>query len=90
MERIFRLLHLLYPTEDLHSAYFGVQARDRAVHDNALELLEHVLSPKLRDVLLPLLDSAVSEDDRLRSARRVLDVEAPTFEEAIRVIDQLS
>src|SRR5262249_19664303 len=30
-ERIFRLLGLLYPHQDLHSAYFGVKSRDALV-----------------------------------------------------------
>jgi AAA family ATP:ADP antiporter len=89
VERIFRLLHLLYPTEDLHSAYFGVQSGDRAVHDNALELLENVLSPKLRDLLVPVLDSAVPESERLERARRILDVDVPTLAQAMRAVNEL-
>ncbi|MBI1874962.1 MAG: hypothetical protein HYS05_13890 [Acidobacteria bacterium] len=89
VERIFRLLHLLYPTEDLHSAYFGVQSGDRAVHDNALELLENVLSPKLRDLLVPVLDSEVPESERLARARRILDVDVPSIEEAMRAVKEL-
>ena len=45
LERIFRLLKLLFPHQDLHSAYVGVQSTNPVVHDNALEFLENILSP---------------------------------------------
>ena len=59
LERIFRLLKLRFPHQDLHSAYVGVQSTNPVVHDNALEFLENILSPQLRTQLVPLLDSAV-------------------------------
>jgi hypothetical protein len=53
VERIFRLLGLLHPRHDLHSACFGVQSKDPVVHDNALEFLDNILKPQLRSVLVP-------------------------------------
>ena len=44
MERIFRLLALLHPDVDLHSAYYGVQSANQVVHDHALEFLDNVLA----------------------------------------------
>jgi AAA family ATP:ADP antiporter len=55
LERIFRLLGLLYPRLDLHSAYFGLQSTDITIYDNSLEFLENVLKSQLRGMLLPLL-----------------------------------
>ena len=37
VERIFRMLALLHPGVDLHSAYYGVQSENPVVHDNALD-----------------------------------------------------
>jgi ATP:ADP antiporter, AAA family len=82
MERIFRLLGLLYPRHDLHSAYFGVQSKDPTVHDNALEFLDNILRPQLRSVLVPLLDSAVSVDERVRLAHRMVGAKVESREEA--------
>ena len=59
LERIFRLLKLIYPTKDFHSAYFGIQSTNAVIHDNALEFLENVLIPEFRGLLLPLIDSQV-------------------------------
>ena len=70
LERIFRLLGLLYPHLDLHSAYFGLQSNDATVYDNALEFLENVLKSHLRAILVPLLDGKVSSQGESRQSRR--------------------
>jgi AAA family ATP:ADP antiporter len=86
MERIFRLLGLLYPRFDLHSAYFGVQSSNPVVHDNALEFLDNVLQPQLRNVLVPLLDSSVSASDRARRADRIVGAKVASREEAVAAL----
>ncbi len=63
-ERIFRLLKILYPNHDLHSAYVGLQSTDPVVYDNALEFLETILTPAIRAVLIPLFDRQVSAQER--------------------------
>ncbi len=66
LERIFRLLGLLYPHLDVHSAYVGLQSKSVSVHDNALEFLDNVLKPQLREMLVPLLDGKVTVHERAR------------------------
>lgn len=68
-ERIFRLLKILYPDHDLHSAYVGLQSADPVVYDNALEFLETILAPGLRAVLVPLFDRQLSAHERKSAAR---------------------
>lgn len=63
-ERIFRLLKILYPDHDLHSAYVGLQSGDPVVYDNALEFLETILAAPLRAVLIPLFDRQLSVQER--------------------------
>ena len=46
-ERIFRLLKILYPQYDMHSAYVGLQSTDPVVHDNAVEFMDSVLPPEV-------------------------------------------
>jgi AAA family ATP:ADP antiporter len=72
VERIFRLLALLHPDVDLHSAYYGVQSDNQVVHDNALEFLDNVLEKDIRRLLVPLVDSTVSVAERSRLAGQVL------------------
>jgi ATP:ADP antiporter, AAA family len=70
-ERIFRLLKMLHPDRDMHSAYVGLQSDDPVVHDNAVEFLEAVLSPQLRAQLVPLFDRNVSVPEKAQIAARM-------------------
>jgi AAA family ATP:ADP antiporter len=70
LERIFRLLNLLYPQYDLHSAHVGVTSAVPVVRDNALELLDNILNVHVRNLLVPLLDEAVSIAERSRIGRK--------------------
>jgi hypothetical protein len=83
LERIFRLLGLLYPRLDLHSAYFGLQSNNPTVYDNALEFLENVLKSQLRGMLVPLLDGKVSVKDRAVIAERFVRAKVENREQAV-------
>jgi AAA family ATP:ADP antiporter len=83
LERIFRLLGLLYPRLDLHSAYFGLQSNNVAVYDNALEFLENVLKSQLRGMLVPLLDGKVSPKERAGIAERLVRAKVENREQAV-------
>ncbi|MCC7035409.1 MAG: HEAT repeat domain-containing protein [Acidobacteria bacterium] len=85
-ERIFRLLKMLYPVHDLHSAYVGLQTPDPVVHDNALEFLETILPPEMRAVLVPILDREVSVAARIERANQLLGAQLDTREEAVEVL----
>ena len=83
VERIFRLLGLLHPRLDLHSAYFGIQSKDPIVHDNSLEFLDNVMKPQMRQMLVPLLDSAVTMSERVAFANKMVGAELESQEEAV-------
>jgi hypothetical protein len=83
LERIFRLLGLLYPHVDAHSAYLGLQSNSASVHDNALEFLDNVLKAQLRDLLVPLLDGRTSVAERATKANRLIRVAMDKPEHAI-------
>ena len=68
LERIFRLIKLLFPSLDLQNAYLGVQSKDPALHSNALEFLDNTLNPQLRTMLVPLIDSEVTIQERIQLA----------------------
>ena len=83
IERIFRLLGLLYPHLDLHSVYFGLQSKNATVYDNALEFLENVLKSQLRASLVPLLDGKVSPKERAAIAERFVRAKVESREQAV-------
>ena len=82
-ERIFRLLALLYPSLELHAAYMGLQSKSITVSDNALEFLDNVLKPQLRDMLVPLLDARVTVAEKARIGNRFVRHELCNQEEAV-------
>jgi hypothetical protein len=71
VERIFRFMKLLLPGPDLHSAYEGLQSSAPDIRANAVEYLEHALPPRMRELLLPLLDNEVGVDERIAIAERM-------------------
>jgi len=83
LERIFRLLGLLYPNLDLHSVYFGLQSKNAIIYDNALEFLENVLKSQLRATLVPLLDGKVSPRQRAAIADRFVRAKVGNREQAV-------
>ena len=83
LERIFRLLNLLHPRLDLHSAYVGLQSTNVSVHDNALEFLDNVLKSQLRDMLVPLLDSKITVAERAKIAQRLVRTNIENQEQAV-------
>ena len=86
LERIFRLIALLAPAASLHDAYVGVRSSNSLVRANALEYLENVLKPGLREVLLPLIDSQVTEQERAALAERLVGPALESSEQAIAVL----
>ncbi len=85
-ERIFRLLKILYPQYDMHSAYVGLQSPDPVVHDNAVEFMDSVLPPEMRAVIIPLFDRNVGVSQRIATANRNLGSSLGDREEAIEVM----
>jgi AAA family ATP:ADP antiporter len=85
-ERIFRLLKILYPQYDMHSAYVGLQSADPVVHDNAVEFMDSVLPPEVRALIIPLFDRNVGVAQRIATANRLLGASLGDREEAIEVM----
>jgi ATP:ADP antiporter, AAA family len=85
-ERIFRLLKILHPEFDMHSAFVGLQADDPVVQDNAIEFLETILSPQLRGLLVPLFDRGVSIAQRGHLANGLVGAALGDREEAVAVM----
>jgi hypothetical protein len=86
LERIFRLIGLLARRAAVHDAYVGVRSTDSLVRANALEYLENVLKPELRDVLLPLVDPQVSDAARAAIGTRLIGTTVETTEEAMATL----
>jgi AAA family ATP:ADP antiporter len=81
LERLFHLMGLKYPPEDMHAAYLAVRGRRREQFLAALDFLDTVLEPALKRVVLPLLDSSEGMTER---GRDLFGVEVRDAQSAIR------
>jgi ATP:ADP antiporter, AAA family len=72
LERLFRLLHILEPAQELRLIYEGVRSADPKARASSLELLTHVAPPSIRDGLLPLCEETPPRA-RLRNVRAWYD-----------------
>lgn len=86
VERIFRLLGLLHPRADVHSAHFGLRSSNPSLRADALEFLDNVLAPQLRHLLVPLLDSQVGVAERVRLANRLVGAPVETLDQAVGLL----
>jgi ATP:ADP antiporter, AAA family len=86
IERIFRVMALLLPQAGLHDAYVGLRSANPMIRANALEFLDNVLKPELRQVLVPLLDSHVTTDERIELANRFVGAPLDSAERAVATL----
>jgi AAA family ATP:ADP antiporter len=86
LERVFRLMALLLPQAGLHDAYVGLRSANPAIRANALEFLDNVLKPELRHVLVPVLDSHVTIDERIGIANRLVGAPLETAQQAVETL----
>ena len=68
VERIFRLLGLAFRHEDLRSIHRGLANANPKIRAGSRELLEHLLTPPLRESVLGLVDD-VADERRLAGLR---------------------
>ncbi|PHN04701.1 Npt1/Npt2 family nucleotide transporter [Flavilitoribacter nigricans] len=61
LERIFRLLGLQYPPDDIFSIYKGIQSKQSDLRNDALEFLDNLLEANLKKVLIPLVETAMMD-----------------------------
>jgi len=57
MERIFRLLGLIYPPDDIYNAYRGIISDKSQLRLSAMEFLDNLLDPTLRRYIVPIVES---------------------------------
>lgn len=78
LERLFNLLGLRYPLQEMQAAYIAVQTHRKEQFQAAMEFLDNVLDRPLKRVLIPLLDASdrVAEHGRLLFGVEVRDAES--------------
>ena len=82
MDRIYRLLGLLYDSSDIRAARWAIErgaARQRA---SAVEFLDNTLSSELRKTFVPLIDEGPLEE-KVRKGNVLLKTRIRSVEEAL-------
>lgn len=85
VERLFRLLGLLYNPKDMYHAYLGVVSSEKHVRAQALEFLDNVLEHQVKDPILMLLDQD-SKDKALQYGRDFFENQIQSIEEGLRYL----
>jgi AAA family ATP:ADP antiporter len=81
MKRLFRLLGLRYPSNEMYWAYLALSRKAGDRHTTAVEFLDNVLDQDLKRVIVPMLDAP----ERLREQGQTLfGVEPQSAEATIR------
>jgi ATP:ADP antiporter, AAA family len=86
LERIFRLLKMLHPDADFESAFVGLQSHIKTEHDTALEFIENILKPGVRQLLIPLVDAEIALAEKVELANRILGSRVESKDDALRVL----
>jgi AAA family ATP:ADP antiporter len=61
LERVFRLLGLRYPPSDIYSAYNGLRSQRGDLRASAIEFLDNLLLPHMKQLLFPILEESAAE-----------------------------
>lgn len=77
LERIFRLLGLKYPPDDIYNSYLGIQSSNPILHANAVEFLDNLLDYKLKQQIIPIIE-VPSLDESFKNQRIRIDGHLPT------------
>ncbi|MBI2827647.1 MAG: hypothetical protein HYX77_00060 [Acidobacteria bacterium] len=73
LTHVFTLLSLVLPTTPLHVAFRGLHTNDPALRGTALEYLEGVLPPDIRDRLWPFIGGTPEAARHARARQDILD-----------------
>jgi len=82
LERIFRLLGLVYPSNDIYNAYYGIISGQKRLHSNAVEFLDNLLHSDIKKFIFPILDD-VAPEIVLQRAAELFGVRPRGREEAL-------
>jgi ATP/ADP translocase len=82
LERIFRLLGLVYPSKDIYNAYSGIISGQKTLYANSVEFLDNLLHSDIKKYIFPILDDLAPEIV-LQKARGLFGVQRKGREESL-------
>jgi len=88
LEQIFTLLGLRYQQKDIEIAYQGIISEKQEVRANAIEFLDNLLQPNLKQTLLPLVENSTVFNEGQEADDLVAPTEKMCFEMLLKGKDQ--
>ena len=82
VDRIYRLLALVYPWKDIAAARWAIERGDAKARANALEYLDNVLSGPVRKRVMPVLED-LPLDEKVRRGNVILKTRPRDVEETL-------
>ncbi|MCB0557799.1 MAG: HEAT repeat domain-containing protein [Lewinellaceae bacterium] len=83
LERMFRLVGLKYPPEDIIPIFKGVQSKHPNLRISAIEFLDNLLDMDFKKILIPIVETAMLEtisEEAIRGLNLKLPTEFQCFE----------
>ena len=80
LEQIFTLLGLRYQQKDIEIAYHGILSDKQDIRANAIEFLDNLLHPNLKEALLPLVENTMVMSPETDRDDLVIPTEKHCFE----------
>ena len=82
VERVFRLVGLIYPPNDISSIYYNCRIKP-ALRPAAIEFLDNILAPDLKETVVPLLEDSVAGERALHVQQ---PIELRSIAEALSIL----
>lgn len=61
LDRIFKILGLKYPPEEINMVYKGIRSDKADIRINSIEFLDNLLDSELKRVLIPLIETSLAD-----------------------------
>lgn len=82
LERMFRLLGLIYNQKDLYSSYLALKSISSDKKSAAVEFIDNILKPQEHKLIFPIVDD-ISEERKMEIGYELFNIERVSYDQAI-------
>lgn len=82
VERIFRLLGLIYDRNDMYGTYLSLQSVSKEKRSAAVEFLDNILSAEDQSIIIPIVDYQ-PDPDKFRIGQKLFNIPVYTYEDGL-------
>lgn len=82
LERMFRLLGLIYDQKDLYSSYLALKSNSSNKRSSAVEFIDNILKPTDHKFMFPIVDD-ISEEKKMETGYELFNIEKLRYDQAL-------